>query len=271
MRRSQLHHHTHWWRNLFIMIIAIGILGYGGYRLFYYSEGINRPQQTATASSTTATSKTATSQTQTTSSSASVAKTKMIWDESKAKHLATFIKDWSKTMNQTYIAATPTNNVNYYGILIPNGLSKVTSFVNYQKANFTWPDKDDGNQDGTNYQVVAAYVSVPTQTMNMILYLFTLHNHQPEVLVTQTTNGGVLYFRPTANKDLANGFKVIIDGKTPVVKSSSVVNSQPTTSTKQPNTYNYNANTQKQYSQQYYSTTQYPNTYYQQPATPAVK
>lgn len=269
MRRSQLHHHTHWWRNLFITIIVIGVLGYGGYRLFYYSEGINRPQQT-TVSSATTTSKMVTSQT-TSSTSIAKTKTKTFWDDTKAKHLATFIKEWSKTMNQEYVAATPTNNANYYGISIPNDLSKVTSFVNYQKANFIWSNKGDGEQGGINYQVVAAYTSVPTQTMSMILYLFTLHNNQPEVLVTQTTNGGVLYFRLTANKDLANGFKEIIDGKTPTVKSSSVANSQSTVSTTQPNTYNANTNTQKQYSQSYYSTTQYPNNYYQQTTTPVVK
>lgn len=61
--------------------------------------------------------------------------------------------------------------------------------------------------------------------MNEHLYLFTFHNGNPVVLITQQTNGNViksadnnpndgLHFKETANQDLNNGFKAIASGKT---------------------------------------------------------
>lgn len=272
MRRSQLHHHTHWWRNLFITIIVIGVLGYGGYRLFYYSEGINRPQQTAVASSAkTSTSQKASSQAKTSSTQSKL--TSDTWNDTKDKRLATFIKSWSQTMNQEYVAATPTNNANYYGIQIPNGLSKVTTLVSNQKANLHWSTTGTGSQTGDNYQVVAAYTSVATQAMNKILYSFTFHENKPVVLVTETTNGTVLYFRPTANQDLASGFKEITEGKTPTVKATTTTSSvtsatnSATTTTSPATTTNettigntYTNNTQNQYNNYYSKTYTTPTT-----------
>ncbi|KXU10905.1 hypothetical protein WEIDD23_00246 [Weissella sp. DD23] len=46
------------------------------------------------------------------------------------------------------------------------------------------------------------------------MYLFTLHNEKPEVLVTQQNQGnpeGYLYFKPTDNQALASGFASIVN------------------------------------------------------------
>lgn len=84
---------------------------------------------------------------------------------------------------------------------------------------------NDGT-DNAEYNVVAIYCDSDTaQSMDEHLYLFTFHNGNPVVLITQQTNGNVtksadngpddgLHFKETVNQDLSNGFKAIANRKT---------------------------------------------------------
>lgn len=146
------------------------------------------------------------------------------WNQSKNQKLASFMQKWGTTMNQQYKSYGPGNNTNFYGIAFPQQFDQTLLKVDNQTVSMKWSNDGTGNAD---YNVVAIYCDSDTaQPMNEHLYLFTFHNSDPVVLITQQTNGNVtksanngpddgLHFKETANQDLSNGFKAIANGKTP--------------------------------------------------------
>ena len=146
------------------------------------------------------------------------------WNQSKNQKLASFMQKWGATMNQQYKSYGPGNNTNFYGIAFPQQFDQTLLKVDNQTVSMKWSNDGTGNAD---YNVVAIYCdSDSAQPMNEHLYLFTFHNGDPVVLITQQTNGNVtksadngpddgLHFKETANQDLSNGFKAIANGKTP--------------------------------------------------------
>lgn len=147
-----------------------------------------------------------------------------LWNQSKSQKLASFMQKWGTTMNQQYKSYGPGNNTNFYGIAFPQQFDQTLLKVDNQTVSMKWSNDGTGNAD---YNVVAIYCdSDSAQPMNEHLYLFTFHNGNPVVLITQQTNGNVtksadngpddgLHFKETANQDLSNGFKAIANGKTP--------------------------------------------------------
>ena len=147
-----------------------------------------------------------------------------LWNQSKSQKLASFMQKWGTTMNQQYKSYGPGNNTNFYGIAFPQQFDQTLLKVDNQTVSMKWSNEGTGNAD---YNVVAIYCdSDSAQPMNEHLYLFTFHNGNPVVLITQQTNGNVtksadngpddgLHFKETANQDLSNGFKAIANGKTP--------------------------------------------------------
>ena len=147
-----------------------------------------------------------------------------LWNQSKNQKLASFMQKWGATMNQQYKSYGPGNNTNFYGIAFPQQFDQTLLKVDNQTVSMKWSNDGTGNAD---YNVVAIYCDSDTaQPMNEHLYLFTFHNGDPVVLITQQTNGNVtksanngpddgLHFKETANQDLSNGFKAIANGKTP--------------------------------------------------------
>lgn len=147
-----------------------------------------------------------------------------LWNQSKNQKLASFMQKWGATMNQQYKSYGPGNNTNFYGIAFPQQFDQTLLKVNNQTVSMKWSNDGTGNAD---YNVVAIYCDSDTaQSMDGHLYLFTFHNGDPVVLITQQTNGNVtksadngpddgLHFKETANQDLSNGFKTIANGKTP--------------------------------------------------------
>ena len=147
-----------------------------------------------------------------------------LWNQSKNQKLASFMQKWGATMNQQYKSYGPGNNTNFYGIAFPQQFDQTLLKVDNQTVSMKWSNDGTGNAD---YNVVAIYCdSDSAQSMNEHLYLFTFHNGEPVVLITQQTNGNVtksadngpddgLHFKETANQDLSNGFKAIANGKTP--------------------------------------------------------
>ena len=147
-----------------------------------------------------------------------------LWNQSKSQKLASFMQKWGTTMNQQYKSYGPGNNTNFYGIAFPQQFDQTLLKVDNQTVSMKWSNDGTGNAD---YNVVAIFCdSDSAQPMNEHLYLFTFHNGNPVVLITQQTNGNVtksadngpddgLHFKETANQDLSNGFKAIANGKTP--------------------------------------------------------
>ena len=133
------------------------------------------------------------------------------WNQSKNQKLASFMQKWGTTMNQQYKSYGPGNNTNFYGIAFPQQFDQTLLKVDNQTVSMKWSNDGTGNAD---YNVVAIYCDSDTaQPMNEHLYLFTFHNSDPVVLITQQTNGNVtksanngpddgLHFKETANQDL---------------------------------------------------------------------
>lgn len=156
-----------------------------------------------------------------------------LWNQSKNQKLASFMQKWGATMNQQYKSYGPGNNTNFYGIAFPQQFDQTLLKVNNQTVSMKWSNDGTGNAD---YNVVAIYCDSDTaQSMNEHLYLFTFHNGDPVVLITQQTNGNVtksanngpddgLHFKKTANQDLNNGFKAIANGKTPTLNGQKAGN-----------------------------------------------
>ena len=159
-----------------------------------------------------------------TTTAASDQQEQSLWNQSKNQKLASFMQKWGTTMNQQYKSYGPGNNTNFYGIAFPQQFDQTLLKVDNQTVSMKWSNDGTGNAD---YNVVAIYCdSDSAQPMNEHLYLFTFHNGDPVVLITQQTNGNVtksadngpddgLHFKETANQDLSNGFKAIANGKTP--------------------------------------------------------
>lgn len=154
------------------------------------------------------------------------------WNGAKAAALRKFMDQWQQTMDQQYESYTPAKNVNFYGAKYPDELANKTTAVNDQQASVEWSDTGSGNKE---YEVVAVYSDAEyVQNMGEHLYLFTLHNGRPEVLITQQNQGmpnHLIHFKQTENKVLSTGFANIIKGQSATAPtSSSQSNSQKTAS-----------------------------------------
>lgn len=135
------------------------------------------------------------------------------WSQQKSEQLATFMKQWGKKMNQSYVAYTPGHNVNFYGIHEPDDLTTMPPAVNEQKVAIKW--SNDGKVDAGVYALVAVYSDAEIAAYaDQHLYFFTIYNKQPVVLITMQNQGNEnnwLYFTKTQNRDVADGFAKIVN------------------------------------------------------------
>lgn len=122
--------------------------------------------------------------------------------------------DWGQRMNQTYKEYTPGNSINFNGVQAPDGL---VGNVTMQPAIGQHPIYLEWSENGQvkdGYALVAVYSDAETQPeMQKHLYLFTIVNNQPLVLVTMQNQGdpyGYLYFGATDNAELRAGFEKIV-------------------------------------------------------------
>ncbi|MBG9367208.1 DUF4767 domain-containing protein [Streptococcus sp. NLN64] len=117
-----------------------------------------------------------------------------LWDSGKEAALADFMVSWGNSMNQ------------------PGYENKGTKFIDGWSFNVGGSDvslkaSSDGRGDG-DYNVVANYQYL-TNSVNHIYYFAFDRSGSPIVLYTNQWDGPVLYLKPTANADLANGFASI--------------------------------------------------------------
>lgn len=136
-----------------------------------------------------------------------------IWNAEKSAQLHSFMMSWGDTMGQTYKEYSPENNVNFYGLQVPDGIlsGNMRPAINNEAIDLAWSKTGVGQ---AGYQLVAVYSDADTQDyLEKHLYLFTIHNGKPEVLVTQQNQGNPenhLNLSETQNQDLRNGFSQII-------------------------------------------------------------
>lgn len=139
------------------------------------------------------------------------------WNQEKDQELNTFMDSWGKTMNQTYKQYSPNNNVDLYGLKLPdkvldnkNGWQAVVDDV---PIKIQWSENGEGAID---YSLVAVYSDADTQPyLEKHVYFFTFVSGIPKVLMTKQNQGNennYLYFKETENKELKDGFLEIVSG-----------------------------------------------------------
>ncbi|MDG3060812.1 DUF4767 domain-containing protein [Lacticaseibacillus casei] len=143
-----------------------------------------------------------------------------VWSSAKGQQLAAFISEWEKTMGQQYESYWQGNSADMYGLKIPDELSqpdgtngKMAMAVGDKAV--TWALSANG-QSNAEYTIVAIYSNAAhARYGGKYVYLFTLHNGQPEVLVTGQNQGNEnnwIYFGETRNEALREGFAKIVKG-----------------------------------------------------------
>lgn len=151
----------------------------------------------------------------------------LAWTSEKQQALEQFMIRWQAEMGQEYIAATPNNPANMYGITFPEQLTEGLLAVNDQKVAATW--NPNGELLPDTYNIVAAYYQVNGPEMAGHFYLMTIYNGQSVVLHSQQNQGlpdGLVHFTPTENIALANAFTDIANNR---FTTTNVVGYRPTT------------------------------------------
>ena len=152
------------------------------------------------------------------SSSSSIKESQVVnilWNEAKAQQLNTFMASWGQTMKQSYKEYGPGNNVNLYGLQLPDTVLANTNgwqaTVNNVPITLTWSENGEAN---AGYALVAVYSAVETQaSLAKHVYFFTIDAGVPKVLVTSQNQGNpdnYLYFKETENQQLKDGFTEIV-------------------------------------------------------------
>lgn len=173
----------------------------------------------STTESQSSTSSTASSQTDSTSTTQTSAAEKeqetTPWNETKAAQLRSFMQDWGTEMEQTYQAYSPGNNVDLYGLALPDGVlsgsDKWQAVLDETPMDIAWSET---GQSGADYDLVAVYSDAETQDyLEKHVYFFTIHHGEPLVLVTSQNQGNennYLYFKETENAALKDDFRKIV-------------------------------------------------------------
>ncbi|MFC6294376.1 DUF4767 domain-containing protein [Lactiplantibacillus daoliensis] len=165
---------------------------------------------TPSASQATAPAVTRSSQstTQTTQATATV------WNATKTQQLAAFMGQWQAAMGQTYQGTYNGDNPNHLGIVFPDAITsgQLNGRVSLggQLVNLTW---STNGENGQAYQVVAVATGNQSKLGFPTTYLFCIHNQQPVVYMSQTTNGNIFYIQNTQNAALQAGFAKIVAGQ----------------------------------------------------------
>ena len=143
-----------------------------------------------------------------------------IWDARKTGELQAFMKNWESVMGQSYNEYRPSNNVNYYGMQLPDdvlGASKRNPIaVNDTIVSAEW---SDSGESASEYSIVSVYSDAQTthkpSAADRHIYFFGFRGNQPVVLVSMQNQGmpdKALHFNLTENESLNSGFQTIEAG-----------------------------------------------------------
>ena len=138
-----------------------------------------------------------------------------LWNKEKSNKLYKYVKEWEKTLNQSYKEYTPSNQVNFHGLKLPTetemaGDSRLV-LEGDKLISMKW--SPEGNYKDV-YNIVAVFSDIDKPVNSVAhLYYFTILNGEPIVLITEQNQGNskkYVYFRRTANVDLQKGFENIV-------------------------------------------------------------
>lgn len=132
------------------------------------------------------------------------------WSADKNQKLSAFMEVWQNGMGQTYSGTYDGQTPNHYGFKFPEALTSGRIRINNDLTAVKWTTT---GEEQANWQAVAVATGHPNDRPDMLItYIFAIHNGVPTVLVTQTNNGHDLFFSPTTNPNLQDGFTSIVAG-----------------------------------------------------------
>ena len=138
-----------------------------------------------------------------------------LWNKEKSNKLYKYVKEWEKTLNQSYKEYTPSNQVNFHGLKLPTESEMAgdarLDLEGDKLISMKW--SPEGNYKDV-YNIVAVFSDIDKPVNSVAhLYYFTILNGEPIVLITEQNQGNskkYVYFRRTANVDLQKGFENIV-------------------------------------------------------------
>lgn len=139
----------------------------------------------------------------------------MLWDADKDKKLNDFMNTWGQTMNQTYKQYSLNNNVDLYGLQLPDSVlnnKKWQVVIGNTPIVLNW---SESGEEESGYFLVAVCLDAEAQDhLTKHVYFFTINSGVPKVLITSQNQGNpnnYLYFKETKNKELRDGFSTIVN------------------------------------------------------------
>lgn len=158
---------------------------------------------------------------------------KIVWDNRQALVLDEYIKNWGKTFKpqRRFIRYFPgVAGSNYLGYNYPQDLDK--NNIIYQHRRIKLGVSKDGI-DRYAYNVVAIYSDATdaTVTNSSRLYLFTIHQQKPLILVTTTpkhARKGMLYVKESTSKSLTTIFTQLFTANQVTIAKLAPDNQWPT-------------------------------------------
>lgn len=146
-----------------------------------------------------------------------------MWNTTKRAELAKFMRSWQSQMGQTYQGTYTGAKPEHLGVVFPDAIKNNDVQFSWvkQSVDLTW---SDNGENGSAYQVLEVATGGESSAQWPTTYLFCLHNGQPVVFMTRTTNGGVLYLQDTQNSALQSGFAGIVTGTKPAVLTDASLN-----------------------------------------------
>ena len=138
-----------------------------------------------------------------------------LWTKEKSNKLYKYVKEWEKTLNQSYKEYTPSNQVNFHGLKLPteSEMAGDARLVLEGDKLISMKWSPEGNYKDV-YNIVAVFSDIDKPVNSVAhLYYFTILNGEPIVLITEQNQGNskkYVYFRRTANVDLQKGFENIV-------------------------------------------------------------
>lgn len=138
-----------------------------------------------------------------------------LWNPDKTAQLRAFMDEWQKTRSQ-FDAADYSKGVNVklYGADFPKILVEKDYRTEYQGKDIRVSWSTDGIS-GDGYNIVGCYSDDAHATIDRhYLYLFTIINRQPVILVTSQNQGNErhsIVFEKATNEELNAGFSKIVN------------------------------------------------------------
>lgn len=137
-----------------------------------------------------------------------------LWDSHKSQKLADYMRQWGDEMGQDYQEAYPLGEtINYYGYHYPQDIVKNNFAFKNNPIDVTL-SKDGESFDG--YNIVAIFSDIESHSpKGAHLYLFTLKDGKPTILITSQNQGNdenLIYFNETENYELKKNFEAIVMG-----------------------------------------------------------